>query len=111
MLGGFEKAPGCWMIGNCGHEIIGRIFDLVPPESLYDEDGFMKIPTEIKGVPVFGLADGEWLESEEFVFDDCPITFTKENIGDFLEYCEEYEWDKHPDFNQALDKIKAMVFL
>ena len=111
MLGAIETAHGCWVIGNCGHEIIGSIYDLVPNENLYDEDGYFKIPQEINGVAVFGLADGEYLESEEFVFDDCPITFTKENISDVIEYCEQYEWNKHPDFNKALDKIKAMVFL
>ncbi|MEI8129748.1 MAG: hypothetical protein WCG95_09065 [bacterium] len=111
MLGFFQKENGNWLIGNCGHEIIGSLYDLIPRNELYDENDQIKIPEEINGVKVVGIADDEYLESENFVFDDYPVSFTKESFSKAIDYCEEYGWHKHPEFRQAEEKIKNIVFL
>ena len=62
MVGFFQDENGDWVLGNCGYEILGSVYDLLTEEQLYAEDGF-QIPEEINGVKVHGIADGEYLES------------------------------------------------
>jgi len=108
MVGFFQESSGEWVLGNCGHESIGSIYDLLTKEQLYAEDG-IQIPDEINGVKVYGIEDGEYLQSEDIVFDDEVTTFNQKTIQKAIDYLESYDWSSHPEYETALLKIKTKV--
>lgn len=108
MVGFFQESSGEWVLGNCGHEIIGSIYDLLTEEQLHAEDG-IQIPEEINGVKIYGIEDGEYLESEDIVFYDEVVTFNKKTIQKAIDYLEIYDWATHPEYETALLKINNMV--
>ena len=110
MVGFFQSKDGDWVLGNCGYEIIGSIYDLLSEEQLYADDGF-QIPEEVNGIKVHGLADGEYLESEEIIFPDDTVTFNKESYQKAVDYLEMYDWNIHPEYELALQKLKSKIFL
>ena len=109
MIGFIESENSYWILGNCGHEILGSIYDLLTKEQLYADDG-VQIPEEINGVKVHGIADGEYLESVNMVFDDETVTFNRDKFQEAVDYFEMYDWNTHPEYELALQKLKADVF-
>jgi hypothetical protein len=109
MIGFLKVDSGDWVMGNCGHEILGSIYDLLTEEQLYSEDGF-QIPEEVNGVKVHGIEDGEYLESEEIIFCDDTVTFNQESFRKALDYFEMYDWNIHPEYELALRKLRSDVF-
>jgi hypothetical protein len=109
MIGFFEEKSGDWVLGNCGHEIIGSIYDLLTEEQLYTDDGF-KIPEEINGVKVHGIEDGEYLESEDIIFYDDTVRFNRETFQKAVDYFKMYDWNTHPEYEIALNKLRSEVF-
>ncbi len=108
MVGFFQELSGEWVLGNCGHEIIGSIYDLLTKEQRDAEDG-IEIPEEINGVKVYGIEDGEYLQSEDIVFYDEVVTFNQKTIQKAIDYLENYDWSTHPEYETALLKIKTKV--
>jgi len=109
MIGFIESDNGYLVLGNCGHEILGSIYDLLTNEQLYADDG-IQIPEEINGVKVHGIADGEYLESEDMVFDNETVTFNRDTFQEAVDYFEMYDWNTHPEYELVLQKLKAVVF-
>jgi len=109
MIGFLKLDSGDWIIGNCGHEIIGSIYDLLTEEQLNAEDGF-QIPEEVNGIRVHGIEDGEYLESEEIIFYDDTATFNRESFQRAVDYFEMYDWNTHPEYGIALQKLRSKVF-
>ena len=109
MIGFFQEKSDDWVLGNCGHEIIGSIYDLLTEEQLHADDGF-QIPEEINGVKVHGIEDGEYLESEEIIFYDDTVRFNRETFQKSIDYFEMYDWNKHPEYEIALNKLRSSVF-
>ena len=109
MIGFLQDETGNWLLGNCGHEVLGSIYDLLTEEQLYAEDGF-QIPEEINGVKVHGIEDGEYLESEEIIFYDDTATFNQESFQKAIDYFEMYDWNTHPEYELALQKLRSEVF-
>ncbi len=109
MIGFIESENGEWVLGNCGHEILGNIYELLSVEQLNADDGF-QIPEEINGVKVIGITGGEYLESEDVVFHDETVTFNRDNFQKALDYFEMYDWNTHPKYEIALQKLKVAIF-
>ena len=108
-IGFFQEKSGDWVLGNCGYEILGSIYDLLTEEQLNAEDGF-QIPEEINGVKVHGIEDGEYLESEEIIFYDDTVTFSKESFQKALDYFEIHDWNTHPEYEIAIQKLRSEIF-
>ena len=108
MIGFFRLDSGDWIIGNCGHEIIGSIYDLLTEEQLNAEDG-IQIPEEINGIKVHGMEDGEYLESEEIIFYDDTATFDQDSFQKAVDYFEMHDWNVHPGYEIALQTLRTRV--
>ena len=109
MIGFFKEKSGDWVLGNCRHEIMGSIYDLLTEEQLYADDG-LQIPEEINGVKVHGIEDGEYLESEDIIFYDDTVRFNRETFQKAVDYFQMYDWNTHPEYQLALNKLKSVVF-
>ena len=108
-LGTFKTPEGDWIIGNIANKILGSIYDLVEEDKLYDENGELKIPEFIDSQKIAGLEDGEYLTLDEYEFIDYPVRFTKDNFEPAIHYCEEYNWDNHKNYEQAIDTLKELL--
>ena len=62
-LGLIQISDTVWKIGTFGYEIIGSIYDLVPEDQRYDDDGELVIPESWEGKRIIGLEDGEYLQT------------------------------------------------
>ena len=109
MIGFLKVYSGDWVMGNCGHEILGSIYDLLTEEQLYAEDGF-QVPEEVNGVKVHGIEDGEYLESEEIIFYDDSVTFNEASFQKAVDYFEMHDWNNHPEYEIALQKLRSEIF-
>lgn len=108
---GVEKLKGDkWRIGVFGYDLLESIYDLVPEDQLYDEDGEIKVPTEWDGRKIRGLADGEYLETDELVLANQDIVeFDVSCLQRALNYCQENGWDKENGFQKAWDELATLV--
>ena len=109
MIGFIESDNGYWVLGNCSHEILGSIYDLLTEEQLYADDG-IQIPEEVNGVKVYGIEDGEYLQSEDVFFYNETVSFNRDTFQEAVNYFEMYDWNTHPEYEVALQKLKVAVF-
>ena len=107
-LGYCQVSEKKWRIGTYGYEWIGSIYELVPEEELYDDDGELVVPEEYQGRKIIGLADGEYLQAEDLVSEDY-IDFTPLQIRRARAYCLEQGWDKVEGFDQAWLRFVSVV--
>jgi hypothetical protein len=99
-LGLSQLSAQSWRIGIYGYKLLGSIYDLVPEEKLYDDAGELVIPKEWDGHKVRGLADGEYLESEELETGDY-VDFSSGQIESARAFCVDRGWDTVPGFELA----------
>lgn len=97
-----------WRIGIYGNDWLGSIHELIPEDERYTEDGHLKIPSELNGVRIVGLADGEYLQTEDLV-PSLELEFSVKEIRKALEFCRSEDWTKHPDFPRAWEHIEMRV--
>ena len=109
MLGIEQLENGKWRIGIYCHNWLGSISDLIPEDQLYDEDGELRVPTEWNGKKILGLADGEYLETEEIVSRDNGVEFDVSSLQLALAYCRERKWDKVTAFERAWNELCTVV--
>jgi hypothetical protein len=70
-----------WSIGIYSYEILGSIYELIPEEKrLYDEDGRIIAPDEVDGKAVFGLEDGEYVQTDELVLREEGVEFDASSL-------------------------------
>lgn len=108
MIGFFQDEAGNWLLGNCGREVLGSIYDLLTEKQLYADDG-IQIPEEINGIKVYGIEDGEYLVSEDIVFYDEIARFNRDTFQKAIDYLDTYDWNTHPEYELAISKIKSKV--
>jgi hypothetical protein len=89
-----------WRLGTYGYNWLGSIYDLIPEEQLYDDAGEMIIPDEWEGQKIRGLADGEFLETDELVTADY-VEFSADCIHIARDFCNDRGWCEIPDFELA----------
>lgn len=106
---GLERlAEGRWRVGTYGYELIGSFYDLVPEEQWYTEDGELAIPDFWEGHRIIGLADGEYLETDELVTADYA-DFMADQLEIASEFCESRGWADRENFESAWAKLLSSV--
>ena len=99
---------GKWLIGEYGYNWAASIDD-IPEEERYTEDGELKIPEEWDGHKVLGIADGEYIETEELVERGNDIEFTEDDLNKAIEFAVNYGWNDYPNFDKAMKQLKKIV--
>jgi hypothetical protein len=106
-----EKLPGnTWRLGTYGYNWIGSIHDLIPEEDRYDEDGELLVPEYWEGQKIRGLADGEFLETDELVTADY-VEFSTDFIHVGRDFCIDRSWSDIPNFELAWTQILNSIKL
>lgn len=103
-----DLGEGNWNLSECGQEIIGNFYELVPEENRFDDNGEMLIPEVIDGKKVIGIEDAEWLLGEDIV-DGEGVTFNKETLMRAKEFLEEYEWTLSEHYDELWTEIIRRV--
>lgn len=85
-LGLIQISDTVWKVGTFGYEIIGSVYDLVPEDQRYDDDGEFVIPESWEGKRIIGLEDGEYLQTDELVAAN-NIEFTASQLKIAREFC------------------------
>jgi len=107
-LGLVHISDTVWKLGTFGYEIVGSIYDLVPEDQRYDDDGEFVIPESWEGKRIIGLEDGEYLQTDELVAAN-DIEFTASQLKMAREFCATQGWTVHPRFELAWLRIEACV--
>jgi hypothetical protein len=99
-LGLSKVTEKLWRIGTYGYNWLGSIYDLIPEGQLYDDAGEIIIPDEWEGQKIRGLADGEFLETDELVTADY-VEFSADCAHVARDFCNDRGWCDIPDFELA----------
>jgi hypothetical protein len=111
LLGIERVGRGKWLLAVYGYEYLGSIYDLIPEDQRYDEDGGFKVPDEYQGRRIRGLADGEYLETDKLIRsdDEEAVTFDKSSVALARQYVALYQWEKQPGFEAAWKTLMEIV--
>jgi hypothetical protein len=99
---------GKWLIGEYGYNWAASIDD-IPEEERYTDDGELKIPEEWDGHKVLGIADGEYIETDELVERGNDYEFKKNEIEKAIEFAIEFGWNDITNFDDAMKRLKKIV--
>jgi hypothetical protein len=99
---------GKWLIGEYGYNWAASIDD-IPEEERYTEDGELKIPEEWDGHKVLGIADGEYIETDELVERGNDIEFTENELKKAMDFAVNYGWNDYPNFDKAMKQLEKIV--
>jgi hypothetical protein len=99
---------GKWLIGEYGYNWAASIDD-IPEEERYTEDGELKIPEEWDGHKVLGIADGEYIETDELVERGNDIEFTENELKKAIDFAVNYGWNDYPNFDKAMKQLEKIV--
>jgi hypothetical protein len=97
-----------WTLGEYGYNWAASI-DEIPEEERYTEEGDINVPVEWDGHKVLGIADGEYIETDELVGNGNAIDFESSAINDAIAFAFEFNWDAHPQFDEAMKKLQMIV--
>jgi hypothetical protein len=100
---------GKWLIGEYGYNWAASI-DEIPEEERYTDDGNLKIPEEWDGHKVIGIADGEYIETDELVDRGNNIEFLSSDIHAAVKFGIEFGWRKYQEFPIAMGKLRAIIY-
>ena len=98
-----------WQIGVYQSDVIGNVYDVVPEEQRYTDDGELFVPEEVNGRRVYGLSDGEWLLSGELVCIDDFLTFESKDVGAVRQFAVDQHWDRCERFEAAMSEAMALL--
>jgi hypothetical protein len=101
-------ADGKWLIGEYGYNWAASISD-IPEEERYTEDGQLKIPEEWDGHKVLGIADGEYIETDELVERGNDLTFQKNELEQAIEFAVNFRWNDYPKFDKAMKQLEKII--
>ena len=97
-----------WTLGEYGYNWAASI-DEIPEDERYNEEGDINVPDEWDGHKVLGIADGEYIETDELVGNGNEIDFESSAIKDAITFAIEFNWDVHPKFDEAMKKLQMIV--
>ena len=97
-----------WTLGEYGYNWAASI-DEIPEDERYTEDGDINVPDEWKGHKVLGIADGEYIETDELVENGNSVQFDFASLSKAINFAKEFEWDQLPDYRSAMQRIESMV--
>lgn len=101
-----------FQLSTCTREWIGPIHALKGNSKLFDKDGNLAVPEFWGKKRIVGIADMEYLETENLMVNDdseLSLPFNADNINDAREFCEEQAWVSEYGFNDAWMKIETLV--
>ena len=99
---------GKWLIGEYGYNWAASIDD-IPEEERYTEDGELKIPEEWDGHKVLGIADGEYIETDELVERENDLEFKNNEIEKAIGFAFEFGWNDCANFDDAMKRLRKIV--
>ena len=97
-----------WTLGEYGYNWVASI-DEIPEDERYNEEGDINVPDEWDGHKVLGIADGEYIETDELVSNGNEIDFESSAIKDAITFASEFNWVAHPQFDEAMKKLQMIV--
>ncbi len=98
-LGLTEVSEGKWSIGTyCYNWIPGS----------FDEEGEIIIPDELDGHRVRGVADGEYIETDELINRGHTL-FNSKTLKAAKDFCEAHGWSKVTGFDRAFLRVVSAV--
>ena len=100
---------GRFTIGIYMYEILGSIYELVPEDELYDEQGNMVFPAEINGQEVIGLADGEFVQIENLLESGPSLQFSSDQVEDAKAFADDHGWSSYSGFDVAMKQLDQYV--
>jgi hypothetical protein len=103
-----QESDKLWRIGTFVYEWIGSIYDLVPEDQRYSDEGELVVPETWEGKKIIGLVDGEYLQTDELVTSD-DLEFTAATLKKAREFCKSRDWTDHPKFDLAWLHIETSV--
>jgi hypothetical protein len=108
-LGLVRVSGDSWRLSLCRYNTVGSIYDLVPEEQLFDDDGELIVPEFWDGKKIISLEDGEYLLVDELVEGDEYVEFSASSIDLAWQFCEAGDWSKRRDFGLAWARIECAV--
>ena len=99
---------GKWLIGEYGYNWAASIDD-IPEEERYTEDGELKIPEVWDGHKVSGIADGEYIETDELVERENDLEFKNNEIEKAIGFAFEFGWNDCANFDDAMKRLRKIV--
>ena len=103
-----QNDAGHYYLAECGHEVLGSIYEL-PEDEIYDDDGNLITPTHYNGQPVLDLEDGEWLVGAELLERESSKPFDLDSLERAEAFLEESGWSSHPDVAVIREAIRAAL--
>ena len=97
-----------WTLGEYGYNWAASINE-IPEDERYTEEGDINIPDEWNGHKVLGISDGEYIETDELIGNGNEIDFESSAIKDAIAFAIEFNWDAHPQFDEAMKKLQMIV--
>ncbi len=97
-----------WFLGEYNYNWPISVYDL--PENKQERlNNELYISEEWNGFKVLGIADGEYLVTEELVSRGNDFEFDSNNIDKAIEFAIDYSWGEYDGFNEAMEKLKFIV--
>ncbi len=97
-----------WLLGEYGYNWAVNAYDLPENKQKRDDDE-LYVPEEWEGHKVLGIADGEYIETDELVSRGNDIEFDLKSVDKAIKFATDYEWGQYEGFREAMDKLKLMV--
>lgn len=91
------------------YEILGSIYELVPEDELYDEQGNMVFPAEVNGQEVIGLADGEFVQVENLLESGPSLEFLSDQVEAAKAFAGDHGWSSYSGFDVAMKQLDQYV--
>lgn len=105
-LGIEQLSENCWRLGTYRHDWLS--LDCIPESQRYDEFGEVVVPVEVNGRKIIGLADGDFLETDELVVDSY-IDVVSGDAEAAQAYCNAQDWERASDFCTAWLRIYSCI--
>ena len=97
-----------WLLGEYGYNWVANIYDL-PENKQRSEDEQLYIPEEWNGHKVLGVADGEYIATDELVSSGNYIEFDAESVDKAIEFANQFDWGNCAGFHEAMAKLKLLI--
>ena len=101
-------SDGKWLIGEYGYNWAASIDD-IPEEERYTDDGELKIPEFWDGHKVLGIADGEYIETDELVERGNDVEFYAGDLDKAVKFAVDFGWNHYANFNDAMKRLQSIV--
>ena len=96
-----------WLLGEYSYNWAVSVYDL--PENQLERDDELYVPKEWEGHKVLGIADGEYIETDELVSRGNDVEFDSQSVDQAIEFAANYGWGQYEGFHKAMDKLKFIV--